>query len=118
MVRNRALLAFVLAVTLAVPRATVAQTSSGTLSGRVLDAQGSAIPGATVTVTRRDTHETRTFTSDPAGQFVFTALQPGLYDLSVDLEGFKRLEKNELALSASDRLSAGDLRLEVGGISE
>jgi hypothetical protein len=119
MVGHRALLTTLVAVAmLAVPRATVAQTSSGTLSGRVLDAQGAAIPGATVTVTRRDTLETRTFTSDPAGQFVFTSLQPGLYDLSVDLEGFKRLEKKGLALSASDRLSAGDLRLEVGGVSE
>ena len=35
-----------------------------------------------------------------------------------DLEGFKHVEKKGLALSASDRLSAGDLRLEVGGLSE
>jgi carboxypeptidase family protein len=95
-----------------------AQTSSGTISGRVLDSQGQAIPGATITLTRQDTRETRTFTSDHAGEFVFTAIQPGTYDIAVDLQGFKRYEKTGLALSASDRLSAGDLTLEVGGVAE
>ena len=110
------LLAIGLLVTFVGPAA--AQSSSGTISGRVLDAQGQAVPGATATLTRRDTHDTRTFPSDQAGEFVFTSIQPGVYDLAVDLQGFKHYEKTGLTLSASDRLSAGDVTLEVGGISE
>ena len=100
------------------PGSASAQTSSGTISGRVVDAQGQAVPGATVTLTKRETQETRVFVSDRSGEFVFTAIQPGVYDVAVDLQGFKRYEKKGLALSASDRLSAGDLALEVGRISE
>ena len=95
-----------------------AQSSSGTISGRVLDTQGESVPGATVTLIKSDTRERRTFTTDQSGAFVFTALQPGVYDLGADLQGFKHVDKKGLALSASDRLSAGDLRLEVGGVSE
>src|SRR5262249_58262910 len=86
--------------------------------GGVGDGEGKAVPGATVTLTRRDTRETRTSTTDLVGEFVFTAIQPGTYDLAVDLQGFKRYEQTGLSLSASDRLSAGDLTLDVGGVSE
>jgi hypothetical protein len=94
------------------------QTSSGTVSGRVLDAEGLPVPGAAVTLIRQDIGETRLFTSDVAGEFVFAAIQPGTYDLVVKLEGFKQYEKRALFLSASERLSVGDLRLELGGITE
>src|SRR5213593_1655597 len=95
-----------------------APSSSGTIVGRVLDGQGEAVPGATVTLTKPDTRETRTFTTDVDGEFVFASVQPGVYDVAVDLQGFKRAEKTGLALSSSERLSAGDFRLEVGGVSE
>ena len=112
-------LRLILALTLLLaPRVTLAQTSSGTIAGRVVDTQGNAIPGAAVTLTKSDTRETRTFTSDESGEFVFASIQPGVYDIAVDLQGFKRVEKKGLALSASGRLSAGEFRLEVGSISE
>src|SRR6266481_920083 len=95
-----------------------AQSSSGTINGRVLDASGQAVPGEAITLTKQDTGETRTFNSDAAGDFVFTSIQPGTYDLSVKAQGFKNLEKKGLALSASDHLSAGDLRLQVGTVTE
>ncbi|HEV2982923.1 MAG TPA: carboxypeptidase regulatory-like domain-containing protein [Vicinamibacterales bacterium] len=95
-----------------------AQTSSGTIAGRVVDSDNQAVPGATVTLIKQDTSESRSFTSDAVGEFVFTAIQPGTYDLIVNLEGFKHYEKRGLALSSSERLSAGDVRLEVGGVTE
>ncbi len=36
-----------------------AQSSSGTITGRVLDPSGQAVPGATVTLVRTDTREAR-----------------------------------------------------------
>src|SRR5262245_15865867 len=82
-------LLLLLILTTAAPAAVSAQTSSGSIVGRVLDTQGQAVPGATVTLTRQDTRETRTFTSDAVGQFVFAAIEPGTYDVAVDLQGFK-----------------------------
>ena len=95
-----------------------AQSSSGTITGRVIDATDQPVPGATVTLVRPDTGESRYFTSDEVGEFVFTAIQPGTYDLVVQLEGFKQADKRGLSLSASERLSAGDVRLDVGSVSE
>lgn len=95
-----------------------AQSSTGTISGRVLDPTGQAIPAASVTLTKQDTGDTRTFSSDSTGEFVFTSLQPGTYDLSVKVSGFKNLDKKSIALSASEHAAAGDLRLQVGSVSE
>jgi hypothetical protein len=96
----------------------IPQSTTGTINGRVLDETGQAIPGATISLTRHDTGDLRTFTSESTGEFVFTSIQPGIYDLSVKAQGFKTFEKKGIALSASDHLSAGDLKLQVGSVSE
>src|SRR5579864_7912016 len=96
----------------------VGQSSSGVISGRVLDTTADAIPGATVVLTRQGTGETRTFTTSALGEFVLTSIQPGIYDLEVRAQGFKNLQKTGLVLSASERLSAGDLKLQLGSVSE
>jgi hypothetical protein len=98
--------------------AAFAQSSSGTITGRVLDSTGNSVPNATVTLTKHDTREVRTFSTPPSGDFVFTALQPGPYSLSVRAAGFKLLEKTDLELTASERLSAGDLALQIGTVTE
>src|SRR5215831_6649841 len=99
-------------------RLLTAQSTTGTIDGRVLDQTGQAIPGATVTLTRQETGDIRTFTTEPTGEFVFTSIQPGNYDLSVKAQGFKAFDKKGIALSASDHISAGDLKLQVGSVSE
>ena len=53
-----------------------AQSSSGTITGRVLDTSGQSVPGATVALTKNDTREKRTAPTTLTGDFVFTALQP------------------------------------------
>src|SRR5262249_22638639 len=84
------------------------QSSSGDISGRVIDPTGQAIAGATLTLTRVDTGEVRTFTSEALGEFIFTSIQPGAYELTAKAQGFKLLERKGLALSASEHLSVGD----------
>src|SRR5437764_1731190 len=95
-----------------------AQSSAGTITGRVLDPSGHPIAAAAVILTRPDTGEARNLSSDATGEFVFTSVQPGTYDLAVKATGFKTFDKKGLALSASDHLTAGDLPLQVGSISE
>jgi hypothetical protein len=91
-----------------------AQSSSGTITGRVVDPAGENVSGATVTLVRTDIHEVRRLVTPPSGEIVFTALQPGPYSLEVEAPGFKTLTKANLALSASERLSVGTLGLELG----
>src|SRR5256885_12356796 len=98
--------------------ALLAQSSSGTITGRVLDPTGQAVPAATLTLTKTDTRDARTLSTTATGDFVFTALQPGPYTLTVKASGFKTFEKTDLNLSASERLPAGDIVLQVGSLTE
>src|SRR5215471_17490288 len=114
--------AWVVAVLLAVfgfaGRAAFAQTSSGQIAGRVIDPDAAVVVGAQVTLTNQDTSVRWTAQTDSSGLFAFPALQPGIYSISVEATGFKDLKKRDLHLSASERLSAGDLKLEVGAVTE
>jgi len=98
--------------------ASFAQTSSGEIRGRVVDAGDAVVVGAQATLTNQNTNERRLATTNRQGEFVFVAVQPGTYSVSVTSKGFKTLEKRDLVLSASDRLSAGTLHLEIGAVSE
>ncbi len=96
----------------------VAQTSSGQISGRVTDPSGAAIPGAVITLTNQATSEVRSDKTEASGEFVFVAVQPGTFTVSVAMPSFKKYEKRNLVLHASDRLSTGNIQLEVGAVNE
>jgi hypothetical protein len=84
----------------------------------VVDASGAVIPGAQVSLTNEETGAREVATSNGAGLFVFPSLQPGTFAVSVQAAGFKQFEKRDLHLTASQRLSAGDLQLEVGAATQ
>jgi len=113
---------YILAVILAVfslhSNFILAQSSSSDIAGRVLDSSGNVIPNAEVTLTNQQTGDTRTVKTGSTGDFIFATLQPGTYSVRVNASGFKELEKRNLRLSSSERLSAGDLRLELGTVKE
>lgn len=112
----RAFLVFALAITAS--NIADSQTSSGQISGRVLDSAGAVISGADVTLTNQATGDMRKTKTDSAGNFVFLALQPGTFTVSVEAPSFKRFDKKDLKLTASARLAAGDLQLQLGHVSE
>ncbi len=95
-----------------------AQSSTGTITGRVVDATGSPVPGAGVQLIDQSTRDTRRFTTGDDGDFVFNNVQPGNFTAVAEKTGFKRTEKSNLNLTASDRLVTGNFILEVGAVSE
>ncbi len=97
---------------------TQAQTISGSLSGHVIDQQGAAIPNANVTATDPSKGFTQSQATNSAGDFLFAGLQPGKYSVSVEVTGFKKLTRPNVALDANDKLALGDLVLEVGAVTE
>jgi len=111
-------LALALAVLVATAMSVAAQTSSGSLSGTVKDAQGAAITGAKVEVTSTSRNETRTAQTGEDGRYVFPQLQPDTYKLRVEATGFKRYDLEGLVLSPNDKISAPDVELQVGAVSE
>ena len=94
------------------------QLITGSISGRVEDPSGLAVSGASVIITRTATNAVRKAASDENGAFVFNGVEPGEYRLSVASAGFKTIERERLTLSSGERLAVGELRLEVGSITE
>lgn len=76
----------------------LAQTSLGTLRGKVTDEQGSVLPGATVTSRQIETNTARSSVTDALGQYFLPNLPPGAYELTVTHAGFAPLKQSNLVL--------------------
>ncbi len=94
-----------------------AQSTFGTILGRVTDPSGSAVAGAPVRVTNRDTGVVATATTNQNGSYETPYLVPGVYRVSVEHPGFKTFVQQEVPLRVSDRVAV-DIRLEVGDVKE
>src|SRR2546428_711467 len=66
-----------------------AQTVTGTISGTIVDPSGAVISGASVTLLDERTGDTRKATTNGEGRFVFSAVQPEVYTLRVEMQGFQ-----------------------------
>jgi outer membrane receptor protein involved in Fe transport len=66
-----------------------ATINQATISGRVLDPQGVAVPGATVSVRQIDTNVTARAITEADGRFRFPYLRIGRYELRATVQGFK-----------------------------
>ncbi|MCC6292219.1 MAG: TonB-dependent receptor [Bryobacterales bacterium] len=97
---------------------TLAQTITSSIVGSVTDPSGAAVAGAAVTLTHVSTGAERQTKTGSRGDFVFTSLQLGEYNVSVTASGFKRLEKRGVPLSAQETVALGALVLEVGAVTE
>jgi hypothetical protein len=67
----------VLLVSLACCINTMAQSSTSSVTGTVVDPQGNVIPGAAVTLTNAQKNFTRTQTTTDNGSFAFSLIPPG-----------------------------------------
>ena len=94
-----------------------AQESRGAITGRVLDPQGAVVPGARVAVTNAATNETRRVTTNDRGYYEVNYLEPSMYGVTVELEGFKKAVRTGITVNVSARLEI-DLTLEVGAVAE
>ena len=99
------------------PSAALAQIGAGALAGRVTDQAGTAVPGATVTVTAVGTNSTRTGVTDVDGGYFVQGLAPGAYRVRVELSGFRPLTREGVRLATGETVRL-DLQLEVGGLTE
>lgn len=67
-----------------------AQTFRGSITGTVTDATGAAVPTATVTASNPATGTSRSVQSDTSGNYTFTELPLGTYDVTVERQGFRK----------------------------
>jgi hypothetical protein len=94
-----------------------AQQTTGTITGRVVDQQGAAVPGATVTAKSASTGFTRTETSDTEGVYRLAALPVGVYEVNAELQGFATVSKKDIEVNVS-QVQSIDFALRVASVSE
>ncbi len=94
-----------------------AQSDYGSIVGFVRDPSGAIVPNAKVTLKNEATKLTREAQTNESGYYVMTSLQPGLYTLTAESPGFKKLESLHNKLDSNATLSV-DFGLQVGAASE
>jgi len=105
----------VLALLLATAAIAAAQGTTGTISGRIVDPQGLAVPGVTVTVT--GPQGAKTAVTDGSGRFTVPFLTPGSYSLKAELQGFKSIEQKAITVRLEQTVDL-PLTMQVGGLTE
>lgn len=107
----------VIAVILISLTCAIAQTNKGAISGAVVDPNGAAVPGASVTITNLGTGQKVTVTTGDSGSFTVQSLDPVTYSVLVEAKGFKKavLEKVKVDTAST---AAANVMLETGSISE
>ncbi len=93
------------------------QAGTGTITGTVTDSAGAVIPGASVEVKNAETNVPYPTVSTETGAYTVLRLPPGPYSVTVQVTGFKTLNRAGLLVSAGQTLPL-DLVLEVGAVNE
>jgi len=94
-----------------------AQTTSAALAGVVTDESGAAVPGASVTVRNTGTGATSRTITDAAGRYSLSSLDPGDYEVRVELTGFKTVVRGGVGLRVGGG-STVDVTLSLGQVTE
>src|SRR5882672_9024940 len=105
----------VLVLLLATAAIAAAQGTTGTISGRIVDPQGLAVPGVTVTVT--GAQGAKTGVTDGSGRFTVPFLIPGTYSMKAELQGFKTIEQKDIVVRLEQTVDL-PITMTVGGLTE
>jgi hypothetical protein len=97
--------------------AAAAQDYRGRVQGSVFDESQGALPGATVTLLNDATGVAATRITEADGRYLFDFVEPGIYTIVAELDGFKKAEQKNVRVQQRGDVTA-DLTLSVGGLEE
>ena len=95
----------------------LAQQSASELRGRVVDSSGAVLPGASIVARNQASGLFRAGASNPDGTYFFSGMTPGTYEVTAELQGFKKTVRRGTLLEVG-RTTSLDLTLELGGVGE
>ena len=106
-------------------RALAQGETTSAIVGQVADATDASIPGATVTITNRETGARRSAKTDEEGRFNFPQLKPGAYSVGVEAEGFEPRQNNNVFAGLGEKqtvnftlhVAHSNQTIEVSGIA-
>jgi hypothetical protein len=109
-------ISILLFILLVAPITTPAQTqaTAADLSGTVVDANGGAVVGATITARNNAAGITKTVTTNDSGEYSLLGLQPGDYEITIEAANFKKTVISPVRLTVGQAATL-PVTLEVGG---
>ena len=110
------LLGVVLLIACSISRPAFAQAPVGTISGVVADESGAIIPNASVKIRNKETGAERDVVSNAEGSFSAPSLPAGVYEVRVELKGFRTVVRE--ATVETGLTTTADVRLSIGQTSE
>jgi hypothetical protein len=93
------------------------QAVNATLLGTVTDSSGGVVPNARVTITEVNTGISRSSQTNESGNYTFPDLAPGQYAVGVELQGFKKENRKDIALAVNTSTRV-DIQLVPGNMTE
>jgi carboxypeptidase family protein len=93
------------------------QATGGSISGRVSDTSGSAIPAVTVSVNDTETGASRLVTTDDTGNYRVLSLAVGHYEVRAEKPGFKTVVRTGISLAVAQE-AVVDLQMQVGEVTQ
>jgi hypothetical protein len=94
-----------------------AQVTTGSVVGTVTDAQGQIVPGAPVTIKNVSQGTATTVHTDENGAYVAPFLNPGTYEISVEVQGFRKHVHADVVVQVNSRVRI-DAELQLGALEE
>jgi Carboxypeptidase regulatory-like domain len=116
MLRSKWIIIITLSLLVCLSRVRGQQLNTAGVYGRVTDQQGAAIPNVKVTLIDVTTGITRTAQSDSLGQFQFSQIPVGDYNLVCEKSGFSTVEHRDIPLQVNDNRRV-DVTLPVGQVT-
>ncbi len=100
------------------PALALGQQQTAEITGRIIDASGAVVPGATVTVTNTSIGIARSVASDSQGEYVVPLLPPARdYQIKVASQGFKEAVRQGIGLDVA-QVARVDITMEVGAVTQ
>lgn len=97
--------------------AALAQSDRGSVSGAILDPAGASVPGAKLVLRNVATGVLTESQSTPTGNYTFSSVPVGTYDLTVEATGFKTSVERQLNVDLDQNLRL-DVHLNIGAATE
>src|SRR4051795_13332950 len=82
-----------------------AQSTNASIYGSVTDTSGAAAPKAGVTATQTRTRVSQSTLTNTEGVYLFPSLQPGDYQLSSELTGFRKSISSGIQLAVGAKIT-------------
>jgi len=94
-----------------------AQETRGQILGRVVDPTGAVVVGATIRAVNTATNVSTSAATNESGDYVLPFLNPGTYNVTVEMTGFKKYIQDGISVQVNDKVTL-NVSLEIGQPTE